>query len=401
MVCAMARVSVSCTGASVDNEPAGKLAHIDVLRGIAILAVIICHHGLEFSQLEGLRWLSAVGRLGVQLFFVASAVTLCRSAMHRAGEPRRWSSFFVRRLFRIAPLYYLALIFYALVRGTAPGIVPDGELPGLYAPVNVLANLLFVHGFLPGAYNDVVPGGWSIAAEMAFYLMFPALFVGATKVERRGGLRALALVTVGMWLLCLGGQVAIFFATGVTPDEPFVYSSIINQLPVFMVGMIAFFAVEREGARAIPDASALFVLTGAPTVLLLLCPIPLADQFVPMLAAVSFVFLLSAVRTRLTRGGLLAEIGRRSYSIYIVHFAVVWLAGGIVDTLAAESARVQLALYLPTLLGAVAVSFAVAGATGRIIERPFIALGERWISRRRLADRGCIARTPLYGSALP
>lgn len=94
-----------------------KYRYIDNARGLAILMVILVHT----SQSVQLEWgiisiLSGYGQMGVQLFFVASALTLCLSFHQRKDEPNPILAFYIRRLFRIAPMYYLGLFGYLAFR---------------------------------------------------------------------------------------------------------------------------------------------------------------------------------------------------------------------------------------------------------------------------------------------
>ena len=139
-----------------------KLEFVDRMRGAAILLVIAVHFTQVFSD-PLVRAAGSVGQVGVQLFFVASAFTLCRSADQRgaagrAAEAHPLRNFYIRRLLRIAPLYWLALAIYTL-RG-----VLRGETL-FFTPLNIGANALFVHGLVPSANNTIVPGGWSIGAR--------------------------------------------------------------------------------------------------------------------------------------------------------------------------------------------------------------------------------------------
>ncbi len=382
MVVAMARVFVSRRASyPVDRTGTGKLAYIDVLRGIAILGVIAVHHGFEFKLAGALSQPSFYGRLGVQLFFVASAMTLCRSAVQRAGEPRAVTSFLLRRYVRIAPLYYLGLGLYALMRLVLPPELTFYER-GLYGFGNVAANLLFVHGFMPDAYNRVVPGGWSIGVEMTFYLAFPVLFAGTAWLVCAGNVRALVAASAGGWVICVAAQLLLGRWLTLPLDDPFVYSSIANQLPVFLVGIVGYYAVDQGRAEALPNARAWFVLLTIAVSCMQLWPFPGSDQIVPTLAGVSFIFLASMVREQVEHGGWLGLVGQRSYSMYILHFLPVWLVGLLVERAAATSPAMQMLLYMPTLLIAAAATFVAAGWTERWIERPAIGLGRRWIARR-------------------
>ena len=69
--------------------------------------------------------------------------------------------------------------------------------------------------------------------------------------------------------------------------------------------------------------------------------------------------------------------------------------------MAPTSGGAQILLFLPSLALVLVVTFAVGGIIERLVERPFIALGRRWIARRSDGDSGCIPHTRLYGNALP
>ena len=127
-----------------------RFAYIDALRGYAILMVIAVHSSQYFRDLP-LQALLDQGARGVQLFFVASAITLCMSWTARDdGAP----PFYVRRFFRIAPMFYLALLFFVWTRGFGPSIyAPDGI--GLR---HILMAATFTHGLMPDTITSVVPG---------------------------------------------------------------------------------------------------------------------------------------------------------------------------------------------------------------------------------------------------
>ena len=94
-----------------------KLEYIDALRGWAVLLVISSHVSGPLLELPyPARKLANFGWYGVQLFFLASAITLLISwrTDGRAFLPKV-PEFFIRRFFRIAPLYYLGAIFYFII----------------------------------------------------------------------------------------------------------------------------------------------------------------------------------------------------------------------------------------------------------------------------------------------
>src|SRR5579871_675598 len=142
------------------HEPR-KYDYIDAMRGIAILMVLTVHSGQQFPLSEPARTISAMGQLGVQLFFVASALTLCLSWTSREDETERVPKFLIRRYFRIAPMYYAGTLVYFLNNVVRSHSTVHAALQD-YTPLNVLANVFFVHGLVPSANNTIVPGGWSI-----------------------------------------------------------------------------------------------------------------------------------------------------------------------------------------------------------------------------------------------
>lgn len=95
------------------NEKKANLNYIDSLRGIAILMVVLVHTTLNVRVTnQSLNAIGLYGQMGVQLFFIASALTLCLS-LERTIYTENWLGFFyLKRFFRIAPLYYLGIIVY-------------------------------------------------------------------------------------------------------------------------------------------------------------------------------------------------------------------------------------------------------------------------------------------------
>src|SRR5258708_25384528 len=137
-----------------------KLNYIDALRGIAILGVMVVHCGQFGSNHYSSIFQNIIldGAMGVQLFFVASAFTIFLTFANRQGkEINPAGNFFVRRFFRIAPMYYLGIIYYLCQDGWGPRYWL-GDAPGV-SVWNVLSNLFFVHAGNPYWITSVLEGG--------------------------------------------------------------------------------------------------------------------------------------------------------------------------------------------------------------------------------------------------
>ena len=88
------------------------LAHfdfIDALRGLAFLGVLVHHAVARIPHLNSsVVRVAEQGHEGVELFFLVSALTLFFSLdSRRRSERRPTLNFFIRRFFRIAPLFYI------------------------------------------------------------------------------------------------------------------------------------------------------------------------------------------------------------------------------------------------------------------------------------------------------
>ncbi|MBD9390276.1 acyltransferase [Agrobacterium sp. AGB01] len=151
-----------------------KIHYLDGLRGVAILLVFMIHAGGW-----GLRSLGDIGnsivdhgKYGVTVFFVASAYVICLSASRAfEGHDYNWKAFYVRRFFRIAPMYFLTLIVSILVRQ------PDNWPP----TVSIISHFTFLNVLYPRYANDILSVEWSIAVEVGFYAIFPLLIVATRR----------------------------------------------------------------------------------------------------------------------------------------------------------------------------------------------------------------------------
>ena len=154
---------------------------IDGLRGLAIIGVFAAH---LFSGLAENHSIPLVGFLlqsvsfgwaGVDLFFVISGFLISSILMDMKNESSRWKKFYLRRMYRIFPLYYLALavIAVAALVGIFPSEKWDKLAPAYPYFLTYTNNFLIVAN--EGNYFPGLSHFWTLAIEEQFYLLWPAI----------------------------------------------------------------------------------------------------------------------------------------------------------------------------------------------------------------------------------
>ena len=366
------------------NRPSQHLGYIDALRGYAILMVITCHLAYCFPELPyPVHRLAVSGWFGVQLFFLASSITLLRSwnmELQRAGRVST-SAFFLRRLFRIAPAYYLAALLYSFIRPA------DGYTFG-----NVLVSLTFLNGVTPiwaNASNAVVPGGWSIGTEFAFYAVFP-IFAAVTTSLRR----ACAVLAAAVALGFIANQAAVeWYQSTTLALSNGLFFWFPNEASVFALGGLIYVLVER--GRPMPwlrrHATAVAVLAAAAFCALAYVPLGHYWGDRPILpAGIAASIALAVVVVALSSGPsflvnrAVATMGTVSFSAYLLHFALLdlvaywaWLNG------LHPSGYDAILAYVGCWILVVSATFCLSWISYHAVERPMMTVGKAVI--RRLA----------------
>lgn len=163
------------------------LNSIQFLRAIAAW-VVVGHHFMQvfynFGEVGFVGGLfSKYGALGVDLFFVISGFVIYHATADKVMSPAR---FFLLRLIRIVPAYWLFTLMTALVLYFAENYVPFTKLEGGF----LLKSLFFLPAENPSGigYFPLLTPGWSLNFEMAFYVIF------AVALSVSGRYRFLALL---------------------------------------------------------------------------------------------------------------------------------------------------------------------------------------------------------------
>ncbi len=367
---------------------------IDALRGWAFLAVFVNHVNEKTPHAAWVTFLTSGGARGVQLFFVVSAFTLFLSFFIRKEKRQEpVEDFFIRRFFRVAPMFWMAALFYLTLGGF-------NKLYGIPHEVNlwrIVSTFLFVNGWHPNTINNVVPGGWTVAVEMNFYLLLPFFFKHISSLKK-------ALV-LSFSLLVFRVLANVFYAKVlIPPDCPplisnlFLYFWLPNQLPVFSLGIILFYLLQDrlKGTSSCPskEVPRKDSCLAAALVLLFLLFFRASDFFgtagvffpAHFVCAIGFLFLAWALAIRPFRffvNGLTCYTGKVSYSAYLCHFFVLdAIAKHGPGLLAKCNVPFYLSLYyFAVFFIALVATLFISTFTYAWIEQPFQSLGKKIIRR--------------------
>lgn len=366
---------------SSDGEGYRQLSRIEALdsaRGWAILGVIAMHVSQAAPLPAGiLHSLAANGDMGVELFYVLSAFSLTMMLHARAAAGQyNLAGYFIRRFFRIAPMFWVALLLATLIFfGKHSFWSPDG-----IGWTEVVLTATFLHGIHPNSINAVIPGGWSVAVEVMFYLILPVLCKYATNA-----ISALkwSLVCVGIYFL-FGNVAQAYFNQALPENARYLaniyswYMSFPAQLPVFMMGIVAFLVVKEERFKPVYA----YAIAGAGCLLLISMPIQAENHMLPrhfLWAAVFALFIVANVQRPfyLFDNPLMRLFGRISYSAYLLHFFVLIYVGKVF-----RHAMIQPELKFSLLyLVVIGITYFMAAWSYRVIELQGMKIGGQ-ISRR-------------------
>lgn len=343
-----------------------KLDNLQVLRGIACLAVVAYHvsdieagFGLGQNPLKPVRWF---GYAGVDLFFVLSGFIIATTCRADLGRVDRLPRYLFRRFWRVYPPYWAALavatVLYACLSET--------PLLGDRWPSEWLDTLLL---FPQAPVPRILPVAWTLSYEVMFYLAFATLFV----LPRWVAVPA---------LLAWGIGVGVAMGTEFVPENRFARLAVSPFVLEFLIGClaaVATVAISRRTALGILGLAAVWCVAGSALVYsadstwLATHATPRVLVFGP--AAGLVVFALAAYERG---GGQLAwprmiAVGDASYSVYLLHSPFLVLGTFLTLLVGWQQTKV---LHVVWLFAAMAFAVLPAMAFHRWVEKPLLALGK-------------------------
>jgi peptidoglycan/LPS O-acetylase OafA/YrhL len=369
---------------------AGRLPVLDGLRGVAILLVLVLHFTMyggppAEAGVDGfVHRFALAGWIGVDLFFVLSGFLITGILWDAKGGERYFRNFYARRILRIFPLYYGALVVFLVLLPLAwPGHAGLARLraEGIWY-WTYLSNVWIAREGWPdfGALGHF----WSLAVEEQFYLLWP---VAVFLLPRRP-----------LMALCAGAgclAVAVRLALHLADRGPAAFVLLPARVDALAAGALLALAVRGPGglaaalrwakpaaAAALAGLAALFVRKGG---------LPAEDPAVAVagysLLAVLFAGVLALALAAVPGGRAerwlaapaLVFFGRYSYGLYVLHHPLLFLKPGWFSYGAVpEVLGSRLPGWALFVAAATAVTVGLALLSWRFWERPFLDLKDRF-----------------------
>jgi peptidoglycan/LPS O-acetylase OafA/YrhL len=342
---------------------------LDGLRAISILLVVTAHPAYPHE------WPAFHGSAGVSIFFVLSGYLITTLLLREQQRQGRVSlaAFYVRRLFRIYPLFYLVLLGYVVLIFVL-GQQSDRR-HAFGANLAYYAFFLPEHAFFFNHSGHTVPydGAWSLGIEEKFYLVWPVLGFLLLAYRKRARLGSLVVAFLGFsvagwiggaWGWCLSSYalIAVGCALAIALHDPASYARLawLGRPRVLLALAIATVAVQF-GTNAI-----------------------ILGHFLYTVYALLIAALMAGLLTTTTSRGTgwltsrpMVRLAELSYALYLIHNFGLNFAEKIVPQ---DGFVGSLASTVLGLAGALVACEIVH----RIFEKPLTDYGHR-LSRKILA----------------
>ena len=345
---------------------------IQFLRAGAALVVAVMHYQMDTQRAglsDGLNFFFWMGNVGVDVFFVISGFVMVYSSQALFGTVHGPFKFFLRRVLRILPIYWLITSIYIAMAVAIPAFGKG------YSPSSIAGSYLFIPvERAPGVIEPVVGQGWTLNYEMLFYAIFATAIVARPRV-------AVAAVALALAALVAAGRIF-------TLPLPLAFwaSNIVLE---FVLGA-ALGLIHLEGLR-IPKAAGWLLMAGGVALL--------ATQALNHVSELRCIFFgvpaalivagacFPAFTPNKRRWAALTLIGAASYALYLTH-SFANRAVLIVATALGQKPASAPYLYLgAAALGAIALAIAVH----LLFEQPATSLLKRLVRRYETAAGPAIA----------
>lgn len=339
---------------------------LDALRCFSVF-IVIFHH---LPIVDGSNYFTYYFKnfTGVDTFFILSGFLitgiLLKTKEKKTDIKSALKTFYIRRFFRIFPIYYLSILFLIIVN---PSNYAD------YAINDILYVSNFKMGF-DGDFSGITPHFWSLSVEEQFYLFWPLLIL-LVPYKNNNVLKAI----IGVFVLGIAGQFILKFM-----DYRLLGRLTIGAFAYLASGAFLSYTYHYKNEifnKIVKLWPAVFILT-------LLIPIQyvLGYDLSPELTILIYLFIGVVIVSKFVDGfntsliksifenNLIIYFGKISYGLYLYHFIVIHMLSGMNKFL-------HTSLPLAGTNGAMAklvMTLIVATLSWYVIEKPLIKLKNKF-----------------------
>lgn len=368
----------------------GHIPALDGVRGMAILLVMLYHMTPWRSAYHGWREylfsVADVGWCGVDLFFVLSAFLITNILLDTRDHERYFRDFYMRRVLRIFPLYYVTIAVECLVLPHVFGVHKASTAAGLHqqwALWTYTANL--VTNIFRGEWLWL-SHMWTLSMEEQFYLIWAVIIA---VVPQRRILTAISSMAV----MVLAIQTIGLFSGNVAVAGPFLLRpELLCRYNAFIFGSWFAVALRTDHAarvrRFLPWSAIILAVAIAQSIRLhvlsnaLLTDMTPAVRWTKVLGFPALAILFSSVvaLAAAPQGGLwqrlfsirpLQFLGKYSYGIYVLHGVLLPAFDRLIPRSVAATENHASLIYFAA--GSI-LSVCAALLSYYILERPFLRL---------------------------
>ncbi len=364
-----------------------KLHGLDHLRAFAIIYVLLFHYGVLFPHPQWTEIIGKFGWTGVDLFFVLSGYLIASQLFKEIATSNKLlvKEFFIKRFFRIIPIYLFVVAIYFLF----PFTHEREALAPLWKYLTFTQNI-GLNVQTQGTFSHA----WSLCIEEQFYLFLPLILITALhfNINKKAYWLLIALFVFGFFIraFCYNHFVAPAGDNSWVPWYKFIYYATWSRLDGLLVGVSIAALLQfkqKTSARILKHGNkilmiailifivAYFLLGDDESFAASVFGFPLVDigyGFV-VLAALSPKCFLYKYESKIT-----TKIATLSYGIYLIHKIVIHITQTQFSKLNLHNDSSM--MFIICMITVTIMSL----ITNAIIEKPFLKLRKKILSKKKV-----------------